>query len=150
MGAPRLSTVNAGLLGQFVRFTGVGAIGTGAHYVALFALLGTGAHPTAATTVGAVIGALVNYALNYRYTFNSRRRHRDTLWRFLVLAAVGLALNAGIMHGLLALAAHAGAIADPAHPSAWVVLLIQIVATGVVLLWNFAGNRWWTFAEDLT
>jgi putative flippase GtrA len=148
MGAPRVSAGYAGLLGQFVRFAGVGAIGTGAHYLTLFALMAVATHPTAATSAGAVIGALVNYALNYRYTFHSRQRHRDTLWRFLALAIIGLMLNGGIMHGLLALAARAGIVADPAHAPIWIVLVIQIIATGAVLLWNFAGNRWWTFAED--
>jgi putative flippase GtrA len=148
MGTPRVSAGYAGLFGQFVRFAGVGAIGTGAHYMTLFALMGMGAHPTAATSAGAVIGAFVNYALNYRYTFHSRQRHRDTLWRFLTLAVIGLALNGGIMHGLLALAARAGIVADAAQASIWIVLLIQMIATGAVLLWNFAGNRWWTFAED--
>jgi len=26
-------------------------------------------------------------------------------------------------------------------------LLVQVIATGLVLLWNFAGNRSWTFRE---
>ena len=29
-------------------------------------------------------------------------------------------------------------------------LLAQVVATGVVLIWNFAGNRFWTFRLNNT
>lgn len=122
---------------QFIRFTGVGAIGTGVHYLTLIVLVqGAAAPPVPASVAGFVLGALTNYFLNYRYTFNSNHRHREAMTRFFVVALAGLVLNTLVMQlatGWLAL-----------H-----YLIAQVLATGMVLVWNFTGNRMWTFREKL-
>jgi putative flippase GtrA len=118
---------------QFLRYAGTGAIGTSAQYgvlIALVQLAGVGA--LAAPTAGAVVGALVNYALNHRYTFASRRAHRMALPRFLAVAGAGVALNAVVLAALLATV--------PLH-----YLVMQVVATGVVLVAGYVANRRWTF-----
>ena len=120
---------------QFLRFTGVGAIGTFAHYVILIILVQIiGIPPVPSSVTGFVVGALVNYHLNYRFTFRSKKNHSETLIKFLVIALVGLMLNTLIM------------------AMATVILLMnyflaQMIATGIVLIWNFTGNRLWTFKE---
>ncbi len=124
------------LLFQFSRFGAVGAVGTAAHYALFIALVeGAAADPVIASTAGALLGALVNYSLNRRYTFRSTRRHREALPRFLAVAAVGLAFNAGLM---LLLVTGFGM-----H-----YLAAQILATLGVLLWNFSANRLWTFGKE--
>ncbi|OHC70253.1 MAG: hypothetical protein A2045_16510 [Rhodocyclales bacterium GWA2_65_20] len=120
---------------QFLHFAVMGGVGTGAHYLTLALLLQTGWPATPATAVGAVAGALVNYWLNYRYTFRSWQPHRIAASRFLAIAAVGWLLNAGVFHLL-----HQGA-GLPLWPA-------QLATTALVLAWNFAGNRWWTFGDD--
>jgi putative flippase GtrA len=118
---------------QFVRYAGAGAIGTGAHYAVLIALVqlaGTGA--VAASTAGAVAGALVNYGLNHRYTFASRKAHAQALPRFAAVAVAGIALNALVLAATLA-------AFDPPY------LVAQVVATGAVLLAGYVANRAWTF-----
>lgn len=120
---------------QFSLFTLVGAVGTLAHYLLLVILVdGFAVPPVPASMAGALLGALVNYVLNYRYTFASRKRHHEAMPKFLAVAAVGFGLNAVLM---------------------WITveiiglyyLLGQLCATALVLVWNFFGNRFWTFGE---
>lgn len=120
---------------QFSLFSLVGAVGTAAHYALLILLVSQAAiHPVSASVAGAILGAVINYALNYRFTFRSSRRHHEALPRFLAIAAVGLALNAALMWLLV-------------EPLGLHYLIAQIIATGCVLLWNYLGNRHWTFAK---
>jgi putative flippase GtrA len=121
---------------QFIRFAAVGVIGTLGHYVVLVVLVHlVGSDPVLASAAGAAVGAILNYSLNYRFTFNSNEQHRIALPRFLIVMAVGFNLNLIIMYvGVDTLRIH--------------YLVVQVFATGVVLLWNFTGNRLWTFKDD--
>ncbi len=124
---------NIPLIIQFFRFAAVGAIGTLVHYVALFGLVETGiSGVVVATSCGFVLGAFTNYFLNYHFTFGSQKQHRETLPKFLFVASLGFPINSGIV------AFYTTVI--PLH-----YLVAQLIATGVVLLWNFIVNRWWTF-----
>lgn len=117
---------------QFVRFGGVGLIGTSAHYLVLLILVEALAQtPVFASSCGAVAGALINYILNRRITFASTRPHREALPRFLLVALAGLVLNAVFMAAQLGMGVH--------------YLLAQLVATALVLVFNFVANRLWTF-----
>jgi putative flippase GtrA len=121
------------LLRQFVKFTGVGFVSAIGHYGLLIALVQLAAAPAVpASAAGALLGAWINYSLNYRYTFRSTRQHREAILRFSAVAAIGLVLNTLFMWvGVELIGAH--------------YLLSQVVTTGLVLLWSFAGNRYWTF-----
>jgi putative flippase GtrA len=120
---------------QFLRFAAVGAISTVAHFAVLLWLRRHFAISAAlASTGGFVAGAVVNYALNYRYTFNSNARHHEAFMKFMTVALIGLGLNAGIMH----LLADRWGLAD---------LVAQAISTGLVLFWSFTGNRAFTFRE---
>lgn len=119
---------------QFARYAGVGAFGTAAHYAAFIALVKLGVDVAAASAAGFVAGALINYWLNYRYTFTSEQPHRLALIRFFTVAVAGLILNTLIVFVL-----------DRLH---WHYLLAQATATIIVLVWNFAANRRWTFGRD--
>jgi len=120
---------------QFLIFAGIGAIGTAGHYACLIILVQLQlAAPVIATTVGFAVGAIINYLLNYRFTFNSNKQHRETLTKFLIVAILGAIINASIMStGIKLLELH--------------YLLIQLLATGFVLVFNFTANKFWTFAE---
>jgi putative flippase GtrA len=118
---------------RFLRYAAAGALGTCAHYaVFLTALALAPAAVVAGSTAGAVVGAGANYWLNYRYSFASRRPHRQAVARFALVAGAGLTLNALLM-GALTTAAVA---AIPA----------QLVATAIVLVTGYLLNRHWTFA----
>jgi len=118
---------------QFASFTGVGAIGTAAHYCVLIALVDVlQLRPIPSSALGFTVGAFVNYSLNYRFTFRSTKMHRESMPKFFIVATAGLLLNTAIMGVLTAmLSVH--------------YLLAQIVATAGVLVWNFSINRCWTF-----
>jgi len=120
---------------QFFLFAGIGAIGTAGHYAALILLVQlVNTSPVVATTIGFVIGALINYVLNYRITFNSSKRHREALTKFLLIASSGAIINAAIMmEGIALLDIH--------------YMVIQVVATCSVLVLNFMANKYWTFAD---
>ena len=114
----------------------VGVIGTGAHYLVLIMLVErAGIDPVTATSVGFVVGALVNYALNRRYTFQSSKPHRDASPKFLTIAII-----TGIANSLLV---YGGVDLMGAN-----YLLVQISATSIVFLANFALNSLWTFRES--
>jgi putative flippase GtrA len=119
-------------LSRFVRFAVVGGIATAIQYAVLVLLVrGFGMAPTAASSIGFALSAVANYLLNYRFTFRSDRPHGPAAAKFGLLAAIGLLVNAAVMHLLVAAGVH--------------YLLAQVCATGVVLFWNFAGNSLWTF-----
>ena len=94
----------------------------------------TDVSPVIASAVGFVLGAFVNYILNYRYTFRSTKNHREAMTKFMAVALAGLILNTFIM----AMATGYFAL----H-----YLLAQILATGLVLIWNYSVNLLWTFRE---
>lgn len=123
-----------GALPQFGRFLLVGALSTGLQYLVLAGgveLAGVDAVP--ASVAGYVLSAVVSYLLSHRFAFASRSPHRLAVPRFLVVMAVGLALNALFMqwlHGYLG----------------WHYLPAQVLTTVVTMLWNFWGHRRWSFA----
>lgn len=124
----------AGLGRQFSLFTLVGAVGTAAHYLLLVILVEQMVvDPVLSSMAGALLGAGVNYVLNRRYTFRSDRRHREALPRFLAVAGTGFVLNAALMWLAVDLV---GLHYLPA----------QLLATALVLLWNWLANRRWTFS----
>ncbi|MDX1268613.1 MAG: GtrA family protein [Oceanisphaera sp.] len=123
------------LFERFVRFAGVGVIGTGVHYLVLIILVqGFGLGAVMSTNVGALAGALVNYVLNYHYTFQSAKPHHEALSKFMVVAAIAVVLNGLIMYGLTTMLG-------------LYYLLAQVITTGLVLLWTFFANHHWSFRE---
>ena len=118
---------------QFFRYAGAGATGTLVHYAVLVALVQLAAvGPVPASTAGVVAGACVNYGLNHRFTFVSRRAHRDALPRFVVVAVAGVGVNAIVLATALAL--------PGMH-----YLVAQLIATAAVLVGGYLANRTWTF-----
>jgi putative flippase GtrA len=88
-----------------------------------------------ASTCAFLAAAVLSYALNQRFTFTRTTSHATALSKFLLVSVLGLALNAGLMSGLIA----------------WTslhYLAAQVIAAGVVLAWNYTGNRLWTFTSN--
>ncbi|HRE17850.1 MAG TPA: GtrA family protein [Rhodocyclaceae bacterium] len=121
------------LFQQFIRFAGVGCLSAVGHYGLLITLVQFfEVEEVLASSAGALLGAGINYTLNYRYTFQSRKRHRESVGKFAAVALVGLGLNTLFMW-------------VGVHLLVWHYLPAQIVTTGLVLIWSFLGNRFWTF-----
>ena len=117
-------------------FACVGSIATAVQYAILVCLVdGLGTTPARASAVGYAVSTLLNYLLNRRFTFDSRERHLKALPRFLAVSSVGLALNTAIVWAMT--------VVVQSH-----YLISQLLATVMVLIWNFQLNRRWTFAAD--
>jgi putative flippase GtrA len=126
------------LFQQFIKFASVGLMSAIGHYGLLIALVQVG-HVDAVigSAAGATLGACINYALNYHFTFRSTKDHRESVAKFVVVATIGLILNTLLMWiGVDQLGIH--------------YLVSQIVTTGLVMVWSFLGNRFWTFQENQT
>jgi putative flippase GtrA len=118
---------------QFLRYASVGVAAFVFHYATLIGLVESDTlTPTPAALAGFVVGGIVSYVLNRRFTFVSDRSHSVAGPRFAITAAVGFGLTYLIMHLLTdRLGIH--------------YLIAQLVTTGIVLVWTFLGNRYWTF-----
>jgi len=119
-------------LSKLLRFALVGVAATGVQYlVAALLFWGVGWPAVWASGLGFVVSAVGNFLANAMFTFGVRDRLMGRLPRFAVVAGTGLALNSAV----LALAQRNGL-----H-----VLLAQLLATLLVLAWNFVLNAVWSF-----
>jgi putative flippase GtrA len=122
-------------LRQFLNFAAIGAVGTVGHYTTLVICVELlTIRPLIASTLGFVVGAVINYFLNYHLTFRSRKKHTEALPKFMLAATVGMFINMAIMS--LAL-----------NVLMLYYLFSQVLATLLVLIWNFVINKIWTFAD---
>jgi putative flippase GtrA len=124
------------MLVQFINFACVGAVATALHYVVLIVLVQfADFRPVLASGLGYAAGAGVNYLLNYHYTFASQRSHFQAMSKFVTVAIIGL-------NSLI--------VAVATEKLLLHYLLAQVIATGLVLMWNFCANRVWTFGPART
>lgn len=125
----------AALAQQFVRYAAVGVAAFAFHYATLIALVETGTlNPDLAALAGFIVGGIVSYVLNRRFTFDSDHSHSVAGPRFAVTAAIGFVMTYFLMHGLTErIGIH--------------YLIAQLITTGIVLIWTFLGNRFWTFRD---
>jgi putative flippase GtrA len=122
---------------RLVVFGVVGLGGTFVHYALMVALVEIwGASPILGTACGALAGALTNYVLNYHVTFRSTERHRDSMPKFMAVAAFSFVMNPALLWLVLQ--------AAPGLP----YLFGQFVVTGLLFLANFALNSLWTFRSS--
>jgi putative flippase GtrA len=118
---------------QFLFFAVAGAAATLVHYGLLVGLVESGAAgPVAGALACYCGGGIVSYLLNRRLAFGSDRRHREAVWRFGVVAAVGFGLT-GLAMALLT------------RQWLWPYLPAQVATTGLVMVWSFTAHRLWTF-----
>ena len=122
-------------ISRFIKFIGVGAFGTLVHYIILICTIQLfHLNAVLASSLGAIFGALVNYYLNYHFTFESNKRHVDAMSKFFTVATIGFVLN-GLLMTLFT------------QQYTIHYLIAQIITTGIILIWNFLGNHFWTFNE---
>ncbi|MFM9880548.1 MAG: GtrA family protein [Burkholderiaceae bacterium] len=118
---------------QFTRYAAVGAGSTALHYAVLLLLV---EHwlisPPRAAALGTLLGAVTAYAGNRRFTFNSRTA-AQSLPRFMLIAVASSAITAA-------------ALWVGTHLLAMNYLLVQGLATLLVLMLGFSLNARWSFA----
>jgi putative flippase GtrA len=123
------------LPGRFASFALVGLAATALQYVILvLSVERLALSPVVGSSLGFVTSAGFNYWLNYHFTFRSRNPHVGAAGRFALVALSGLGLNALVMLLL-------------GHVLGLKYIVAQLIATALVLAWNFLGNSVWTFAQ---
>ena len=121
---------------QFLRFAAVGGVTTAVQYAVLWLGVDAWRVPAAlASAAGYALGVVLSYFLNYLVTFRSSRSHAAAAPRYLAVFGIGWCINIGLMTLF-------------AHRWGWNLWLAQIMATGIGLVWNFSGSRWWTFRQS--
>lgn len=128
-------------LSRLLRFMVVGASGTMADFATLTLLKELAGLPTLiANTLSFSVGLVNNFTWNRLWTFpeSKVRKKRTQLMQFATINGIGLALNNLIVLAVTAvLMPHLGETLSPN--------LAKAFAIGIVLFWNFGGNRLWTY-----
>lgn len=151
-----ISETNRREVKRFVKFAMVGAAGMITH-LTLANIFNFGLHfPDAlANAIGFVVAVVQNYFLNYRWTFGDRRyTTTKSRWlqvsQFAIVSIVGLGINA-IVREIVSYFMHPiwlSLLPDPMVAEVINYNFSIAAAIGVVLFWNFAINRLWTFRNS--
>jgi putative flippase GtrA len=120
---------------QLIAYVFSGGVTAVAHYALLIGLVELGGvDPVPATLAGFVLGAVVSYTLNRWLTFDATHSHAQATWRFALIALGGFVLTGILMHLFVA---RAGL---PYLP-------MQLVTTGIVMVFSFLGHKFFSFAD---
>lgn len=151
-----ISEANRREVKRFVKFAMVGAAGMVTH-LTLANIFNFGLHfPDAlANAIGFITAVFQNYFLNYRWTFGDRRyTTTKSRWlqvsQFALVSFIGLGINA-IVREIVSYVMHPIWLSVLDNPVIAEVINYNFsiaVAIGVVLFWNFAINRLWTFRNS--
>lgn len=130
-----------GLIEQFLKFGVVGAIAFLIDYGVLMLLSQViGMDPVISASISFVVSVVFNYAASMHYVFTRRddisRRREFTI--FVILSAIGLVINEIIM------VIGVNVLGD----SALMVTITKLVATAIVMVWNFVSRKKWLDAGD--
>jgi putative flippase GtrA len=128
---------------RFSRFLAVGAVGTVLDFGLLTLLKLAGLPTLLANSLSFTAGLVNNFTWNRLWTFGDaiQPNWQKQLAQFTMVSLVGLVLNNLIVLGLENVF---GAMLG--QPD-WGYLPAKVVATGVVVFWNYFANRMWTFRK---
>jgi len=121
-------------LNVFLRYAGIGIIGTTTHVLVLFLMVGF-TTPVVASTLGAITGCVTNFRLSRSYVFADHPGQVLVFPKFATVAIGGIVINAIVMFTL-----------TPIFP----LIVSQIISTGIVLVTGFLLNSTWSFGEPHT
>jgi putative flippase GtrA len=118
---------------RFLRFATIGGLATLFQYVLLVIGVQLQLGPTTVISgLSFAISAIFNFLATRAFTFRSSEPIGPASLRYAGMIAVGLVLNTIVMSVLLALGLH--------------YLASQVVATVVILFWNYLVASRWVFA----
>lgn len=125
-----------GLIEQFLKFGVVGALAFLIDYGVLMLLSQViGMDPVISASISFVVSVVFNYVASMHYVFTRRddisRRREFTI--FVILSAIGLVINEIIM------VIGVNVLGD----SALMVTITKLVATAIVMVWNFVSRKKW-------
>lgn len=122
---------------QFVKFGIVGATNTawdfGVYYILTRGMFGFSLHFLTANIIAFTVSVINSYLLNRAWTFRSTdTRHHVLFTKFLIVNLITLGLYELLLYALI----------DRAR---LFDLIAKLISVGVVMVWNFAANKFWTF-----
>ena len=129
------------LIAQFLKFGVVGVIAFFIDYGGLMLLsVGIGLAPVVSAAISFTVSVVFNYVASMRFVFT----HREDLSKrrefviFVILSVIGLLINEAIMYvGIQTLG-----------KSALAITITKVIATAVVMVWNFLSRKKWLDAGD--
>ncbi|MFZ5365126.1 MAG: GtrA family protein [Patescibacteria group bacterium] len=128
--------LNSKILVQFLKFCAVGVTGTAIDFGVLnlgVAVIKLNVYVAAALAF--ILAATNNFLLNKRWTFSQKstgQRMIGQYAQYLAVSAGGLILNLSIMYALI-------------EAADWWYNWAKVLATALVIVWNFSMNKYWTF-----
>jgi putative flippase GtrA len=145
---------------RFLKFCVVGVIGTALDF-GLFNLLHNvlGVHQVLANTVSITAAIVNNYTWSRFWVYPETKDHQGgkKFLQFVIVSLIAWALNTAILwgadrwifgeQGLLAGIVTPIAAAMGTEHGVLSSNAAKVIATGIVLFWNFFANRLWTFAD---
>ncbi len=135
------------MLKRFLKFAVVGSIGFIVDFAttALFYEV-VGLTMLIATGIGFCFAATSNYVLNRLWTWRSTNPNiRAEYIKFFIVALVGLGLHYIVYLGSISAVPSSLTVMDFTITAEW---LSKLIATGVVMFWNFGANNFYTFRTN--
>jgi putative flippase GtrA len=124
------------LIKQFIKFCLVGGTAAAIHFFILYSFTEwLGIWYVASSVCGFIISAIFNFSANKFWTFRNSAKGRAAagqLARFVLVLVSGLIINTLIIYSITE-------FFGLDYRLSWVL------ATGIVMFWNFGFNRLWTF-----
>lgn len=133
----------------FLKYAVVGTIGTIVDVGSLYAFVEYLQIPLLiATTLSFILAVINNFILNKYWTFQNKSSNiRKQFIKFLIVALIGLALTLMLMYLLV----YVIRIPDMSFFQKTIpgYVLAKLLTSIIVLLWNFLGNKYWSFKETI-
>jgi putative flippase GtrA len=148
------TTANRTEITRFLKFAVVGTIGAIVDFGTLYLLHAVlGWHLALSNTISFTCAVISNFTWNRYWTYPDSRSKPISaqLGQFFVVNIAGWAINTGILLALnqpltnLVQSLNIVATAAAAHKIGYNAA--KVIATGVVMFWNFFINRFWTYND---
>lgn len=129
---------------RFIRFSIVGSLGTLLDFSILTLLKLAGLPTLLANSISFTTGLINNFTLNRLWTFEDVENTdwRKQFFQYALVSLIGLTLNNIILLSL------ENIFSTLMNQSEWAYLPAKVVATGVVVFWNYFANKTWTFKKN--
>jgi len=139
---------------QFLQFCLVGVSGTLVDFVTLNLLLSHGAPLLLAGSFSFGLAVANNFVWNSSWTFQSstKKNKKIQVLQFSLISLVGLCIRVPILYAASLVPPNLLRIPLPSLPPEACERLLHnfaaAFAIGVVLIWNYIGNKYWTFQDS--
>lgn len=132
---------------KFIRFGVVGTSGFLVDFSTTWLMLSVfGLFEYGANAVGFTIAATTNYILNRHWTWRSKNPDvRGEFLKFFTVSLAGLFINSLVIYLCQLPGDLDMVISGHTIPGFWVA---KLIATGVVMMWNFVINNYFTFRHN--